>query len=75
MRLLVSFFDNPIIQALENITYITGNGPFHEGLIFEIRNGIYYIAQAYPVIFIIVNSLNYKLRVIVSFCQFNPSSH
>ena len=45
MRLRVPFFDNPTIQTLANITYITGNGPFHEGLIFETRNGIYYIAQ------------------------------
>ena len=75
MRLRVPFFDNPTIQALANITYVTGNGPFHEGLIFETRNGIYYIAQTYPVTFIMVNSLNDAVREIVSFCQFNPSSH
>ena len=58
MRLRVPFFDNPTIQTLANITYVTGNGPFHEGLIFETRNGTYYIAQTYPVTFIMVNSLN-----------------
>ena len=75
MRLRVPFFYNPTIQALANITYVTGNGPFHEGLIFETRNGTYYIAQTYPVTFIMVNSLNEAVREIVSFCQFNPSSH
>ena len=75
MRLRVPFFDNPTIQKLANITYITGNGPFHEGLIFETRNDNYYIAQTYPVTFIMVNSLNDAVKEIVSFCQFNPLSH
>ena len=75
MRLRVPFFDNPTIQAIANITYITGNGPFHEGLIFETRNGNYYIAQTYPVTFIMVHSLNDAVKEIVSFCQFNPLSH
>ena len=75
MRLRVPFFDNSTFQALANITYITGNGPYHEGLIFETRNGIYYIAQTYPVTFIMVKSLNDAVKEIVSFCQFNPLSH
>ena len=74
-RIRVPFFDNPTIQTLANITYITGNGPFHEGLIFETKNGIYYIAQTYPVTFIMVNSLNDAVKEILSFCQFNPLSH
>ena len=72
--LRVPFFDNPTVQALANITYVTGNGPFHEGLIFETKNGNYYIAQTYPITFIMVNSLMDAVNEIVSFCQFNPSS-
>ena len=75
MRLRVPFFDNQAIQALANITYVTGNGPFHEGLIFETRKGTYYIAQTYPITFIMVNSLNDAVKEIVSFCQFNPLTH
>ena len=75
MRLRVPFFDNPAYQFFSNVVYLTGNGPFHEGLIFETRNGIYYIAQTYPVTFIMVNSLNDAVKEIVSFCQFNPLSH
>ena len=75
MRLRVPFFDNPAIQTLANITYLTGNGPYHVGLIFETRNGVYYIAQTYPVTFIMVNSLNDAVKEILSFCQFNPLSH
>ena len=74
LRIRVPFFDNPTIQTLANITYITGNGPFHEGLIFETSNGTYFIAQTYPITFIKVNSLNEGIREIVSFCQFNPSA-
>ena len=43
LRLRVPFFDNNFFQALSNITYITGNGPFHEGLIFHTSKGLYYI--------------------------------
>ena len=75
MRLRVPFFDNHAIQTLANITYVTGNGPFHEGLIFQTRKGIYYIAQTYPVTFIMVNSFNDAIKEIVSFCQYNPLSH
>ena len=75
LRLRVPFFDNSTLQTLSNITYLTGNGPFHEGLIFESRKGLYYIAQTYPVTFISVNSLDQAVREIVSFCQFNQHSH
>ena len=34
LRIRVPFFDNLTLQILSNITYLTGNGPFHEGLIF-----------------------------------------
>ena len=74
LRIRVPFFDNPTIQTLANITYITGNGPFHEGLIFVTAKGTYYIAQTYPITFIMVDSLNEGIREIVSFCQFNPSA-
>ena len=74
-RIRVPFFDNPTIQTLANLTYITGSGPFHEGLIFETSNGTYYIAQTYPITFIMVNSLLDAVKEIASFCQFNPSSN
>ena len=74
-RIRVPFFDNPTIQTLANVTYITGSGPFHEGLVFETNNGTYYIAQTYPITFIMVNSLIDAVKEIASFCQFNPSSH
>ena len=75
LRLRVPFFDNVTLQALSNITYITGNGPYHEGLIFESEKGLYYIAQTYPVTFISVDSLDRAVREILSFCQFNQHSH
>ena len=75
LRLRVPFFDNITLQILSNITYITGNGPFHEGLIFISEKGLYYIAQTYPVTFISVNSLDQAVKEIISFCQFNQNSH
>ena len=47
MRLRVPFFDNTIFQALSNITYLTGNGPFHEGLIFHSDQGWQYQHESY----------------------------
>ena len=75
LRLRVPFFDNNFFQALSNITYITGNGPFHEGLIFHTSKGLYYIAQTYPVTFISVDNLDKAVKEILSFCQFNQHSH
>ena len=75
LRLRVPFFDNATLQILSNITYLTGNGPFHEGLIFESKKGLYYIAQTYPVTFISVQSLDQAVKEIISFCQFNQNSH
>ena len=75
LRLRVPFFDNNFFQALSNITYITGNGPFHEGLIFLTSKGLYYIAQTYPVTFISVENLDKAVKEILSFCQFNQHSH
>ena len=62
LRLRVPFFDNTTLQILSNITYITGNGPFHEGLIFISKKGLYYIAQTYPVTFISVQSLDEAVK-------------
>ena len=75
LRLRVPFFDNNFFQILSNITYITGNGPFHEGLIFHTSKGLYYIAQTYPVTFISVENLDRAVKEILSFCQFNQHSH
>ena len=75
LRLRVPFFDNTTLQILSNITYLTGNGPFHEGLIFESKRGLYYIAQTYPVTFVSVQSLHQAVKEIISFCQFNQDSH
>ena len=75
LRLRVPFFDNTTLQILSNVTYLTGNGPFHEGLIFESKKGLYYIAQTYPVTFVSVQSLHQAVKEIISFCQFNQDSH
>ena len=75
LRLRVPFFDNTPLQLLSNVTYLTGNGPFHEGLIFESKKGVYYIAQTYPVTFVSVRSLHQAVKEIISFCQFNQDSH
>ena len=75
LSLHAPFFDNNFFQILLNLTYITGTGPFHEGLIFQTSKELYYIAQAFPVTFISVENLDRAVKEFFSFCQFNQHYH
>ena len=46
-KIRIPFFDNTPLQAISNLSYLTGNGPFHEGLIFQSKSYNFYIAQSY----------------------------
>lgn len=73
-KLQVPLFDNDTAQFLSNLAYLTGNAPFHEGLIFESVKGNLYIAQTYPVTFKSVKSLEQAKSEIIKFCTFNRDS-
>lgn len=73
-KLQVPLFDNDTAQFLSNLAYITGNAPFHEGLIFESVKGNLYIAQTYPVTFKHVKNFEEAKSEIISFCTFNRDS-
>ncbi len=70
-RIKIPFFDNKHLQALSNVVYVTGNSPFHEGLIFETKQNQYYITQTYPITFHKVFSFKDGIERIKGFCASN----
>ena len=74
-KIRIPFFDNTPLQAISNLSYLTGNGPFHEGLIFQSKSYNFYIAQSYPITFVKVKNFSQGIADIISFNNFNNTSH
>ena len=74
-KIRIPFFDNSPLQAISNLSYLTGNGPYHEGLIFQSKTYNFYIAQSYPITFVKVNNFSQGITDIISFNNFNNTSH
>ena len=73
-KIRIPFFDSAALQTISNISYLTGNGPYHEGLIFESKNKNFYIAQSYPITFVKVKNFSQGISDIISFNNFNNTS-
>ena len=73
-KIRIPFFDSAALQAISNISYLTGNGPYHEGLIFQSKNKNFYIAQSYPITFVKVRNFSQGISDIISFNNFNNTS-
>ena len=74
-KIRIPFFDSTPLQTISNISYITGNGPYHEGLIFLSNSYNYYIAQSFPITFVKVKNFSQGISDIISFNNFNNTSH
>ena len=74
-RIRIPFFDSSPLQTISNISYITGNGPYHEGLIFLSKAYNFYLAQSYPITFVKVKNFTQGISDIISFNNFNNNSH
>ena len=74
-KIRIPFFDSATLQTISNISYLTGNGPYHEGLIFLSKAYNYYIAQSYPITFVKVKNFSQGISDIISFNNFNNTSH
>ena len=55
LRIRIPFFENGLLKTLSAFTFLSGNGPYHEGLMFFTTRKNFYIAQSYPITFIKVN--------------------
>ena len=74
LRIQVPFFDNKHLQTLSSLSLITGNGPYHEGLIIITQNKNIYVTQVYPITFIKVMNIYEATSEIMSFNAFNANS-
>ena len=74
LRIRVPFFDNKPLQSLSFLSILTGNGPYHEGLIIITQKKNIYVTQIYPITFIKVMNIYEATSEIMSFNAFNANS-
>ena len=74
LRIRIPFFENSILKTLSAFTFLSGNGPYHEGLMFFTTNKNFYIAQSYPITFIKVYDFYKGISEIISFNNINKNS-
>ena len=74
LRIRIPFFENNILKTISAFTFISGNGPYHEGLMFFTTNKNFYIAQSYPITFIKVYDFFAGISEIISFNNLNKGS-
>lgn len=71
LRVRVPFFNAKPLQSLSVVSFVTGNGLYHEGLIITTKNKKIYVTQIYPITFIKVNNIYEAITEIMSFNNFN----
>lgn len=74
LRIRIPFFDNSVLKTLSAFTFLSGNGPYHEGLMFFTTNKNFYIAQSYPITFVRVYDYYKGIAQIISFNNLNNKS-
>ena len=74
LRIRIPFFENDILKTLSAFTFLSGNGPYHEGLMFFTTKKNFYIAQSYPITFIKVYDFYAGISEIISFNNINSNS-
>ena len=74
LRIRIPFFENSILKTISTFTFLSGNGPYHEGLMFFTTNRNFYIAQSYPITFIKVYDFFKGISEIISFNNINSNA-
>ena len=74
LRIRIPFFENNILKTLSSFTFLLGNGPYHEGLMFFTTKKNFYIAQSYPITFIKVFDFYQGISEIIRFNNLNSNS-
>ena len=74
LRIRIPFFENSILKTLSAFTFLSGNGPYHEGLMFFTTNKNFYVAQSYPITFVKVYDFYKGIAEIVSFNNINKQA-
>ena len=74
LKIQIPFFENSILKTLSTLSFLSGNGPYHEGLLFFTTNRDFYIAQSYPITFIKVYDYYAGISEIISFNNLNKNA-
>ena len=74
LRIRIFFFENSIFKNFSSLIFLTGNGPYHEGLMFFTKNKKFYVAQSYPITFMKVFDFYKGISEIISFNSLNDNS-
>ncbi len=74
LRIRIPYFNNDILKTISAFTCLSGNGPYHEGLMFFTTNRNFYIAQSYPITFIKVYDFYKGISEIISFNNINKNA-
>ena len=74
LRIRIPFFDNSFLKTISALAFLSGNGPYHEGLLFFTANKNFYIAQSYPISFVKVFDYYQGISDIISFNRLNNNS-
>ena len=70
----IPLFSSKPMKILSKAIYLTGNSPYHEGLIFKTRQKNYYVAQVYPINFVKTKNYSDAINLIISYCITNSDS-
>ena len=70
----IPLFNSKPMKILSKAIYLTGNSPYHEGLIFKTRQKKYYVAQVYPINFVKTKNYSDAINLIISYCITNSDS-
>ena len=73
-RIKIPFSEDKNLQKILHVVYVTGNSPFHEGLIIITNNNCFYSTQTYPIAFEKCLSYEQGIDNIASFCASNRYS-
>jgi hypothetical protein len=74
LRIRIPFFENDILKTISALSFLSGNGPYHEGLMFFTTNKNFYVAQSYPITFIKVYDFFSGISEIISFNNMNKNA-
>lgn len=74
-KVKVPMFKNKPLQIIANVARLTGNSPYHVGLIFHTLFNRLFIAQSYPITFQVVYDMRSAINKIISYNSTNKASN
>lgn len=73
-RVVIPLYENKAAQALANAVRLTGNLPFHEGLLIHTLYDRHYVAQSYPITLDKIKDREEGIDKIIKFTKHNQNA-